>query len=102
MNKKQQTNCCCILLCSVAVSAILMMTTTWSFIGVINSQFPQKALAQGATNMTNMSDVTGKELIPSTINSARNTNASSVVAGQIINSIPHATNATTNMTNTTS
>jgi hypothetical protein len=78
-----------------------MMTTTWSFIGVINSQFPQKALAQGATNMTNMSDVTGKELIPSTINSARNTNASSVVAGQIINAIPHATNAT-NMTNTTS
>jgi hypothetical protein len=100
MNKKQQTNCC-ILLCSVAVSAILMMTTTWSFIGVINSQFPQKALAQGATNMTNMSDVTGRELIPSTINSARNTNASSVVAGQIINAIPRATNAT-NMTNTTS
>jgi|SRR5919199_1884783 hypothetical protein len=101
MNKKQQTNCC-ILLYSVAVSAILMMTmTTWSFIDVINSQFPQKALAQGATNMTNMSDVTGRELIPSTINSARNTNASSVVAGQIINAIPHATNAT-NMTNTTS
>ena len=101
MNKKQQTNCC-ILLYSVAVSAILMMTmTTWSFIDVINSQFPQKALAQGATNMTNMSDVTSRELIPSTINSARNTNASSVVAGQIINAIPHATNAT-NMTNTTS
>jgi hypothetical protein len=100
MNKKQQQTNCCILLCSVAVSAILMMMT-WSFIGIINSQFPQKALAQGATNMTNMSDVTGRELIPSTVNSARNTNASSVVAGQIINSIPHATNAT-NMTNTTS
>jgi hypothetical protein len=78
-----------------------MTMTTWSFIDVINSQFPQKALAQGATNMTNMSDVTSRELIPSTINSARNTNASSVVAGQIINAIPHATNAT-NMTNTTS
>jgi hypothetical protein len=97
MNKKQQTNCC-ILLCSVAVSTILVMTT-WSFIAIINSQFSQKAVAQGATNMTN---TTGRELIPSTINTAQNTNASSVVAGQIINATPRATNATTNMTNTTS
>ena len=91
MNRKQQTNHV-LVLSGIAISAILVAS-----ILILNGQFTQKALAQGAakTNTTNTTGKTASQTgISAVINAAKNTTATSAATKNIINATGNVTNKT--------